>query len=77
MVIRQGMRPVIVAMVIGLAMAAALARAMTALLYRTEPFDPWTFVACPIILLIVSLVACAVPARRAARVEPLIALRTE
>ena len=77
MVIRQGMRLVIVAMVIGLAMAAALARAMTALLYRTEPFDPWTFAACPIILLIVALVACAVPARRAARVEPLIALRTE
>ena len=77
MIIRHGVRLVIVAMAIGLAMAAALARAMTGVLYRTEPFDPWTFAACPIIVFVVSLVACTVPARRAARVEPLIALRTE
>jgi predicted permease len=77
MIIRQGMRLVILGLVIGLAAAVGLARAMTALLYRTEPLDPRTFVAAPLVLTAVALLACYLPARRAARIEPLTALRTE
>jgi predicted permease len=77
MVLRQGMHLVIVGLGLGVAGAAALTRAMSALLYRTEPFDPWTFVVAPLVLTAVALLACYLPARRAARIEPLTALRTE
>ena len=77
LVVRQGMRLVAVGLVLGLVAALALTRAMTALLYRTDRFDPVTFIACPIVLALVALLACYLPARRAARIEPLTALRTE
>ena len=77
MVVREGMRLVIVGLALGLIAAAAITRAMTSLLYRTDPYDPWTFVVSPLVLCAVGALACYVPARRAARVEPLTALRTE
>ncbi len=77
MVVREGMRLVIVGLALGVAGAAALTRTISALLYRTEPFDLWTFVVAPVVLTMVALLACYVPARRAARIEPLTALRTE
>jgi ABC-type antimicrobial peptide transport system permease subunit len=77
MVIRQGLRLVALGLLIGMVAAAGLASAITGLLYRTRPLDPWAFAACVIILIAVALLACGVPARRAARVEPLTALRTE
>jgi putative ABC transport system permease protein len=77
LVVRQGMRLVAVGLVLGLVAALALTRVMSALLYRTDRFDPVTFVACPIVLALVALLACYLPARRAARIEPLTALRTE
>ena len=77
MVVRQGMRLVIIGLVVGLIAAAALTRAMTSLLYRTDPYDPWTFLLSPLVLCAVGALACYVPARRASRVEPLTALRTE
>jgi len=77
LVVRQGMRLVAVGMVLGLIGALALGRVMGALLYRTDHYDPLTFIVCPIVLGLVALVACYLPARRAARIEPLTALRTE
>jgi predicted permease len=59
----------------GAALAAALAPAMRTLLYGLSPFDPVTFVAVPALLVVVALAASTLPARRAARVDPVIALR--
>jgi predicted permease len=77
MVIRQGMTLVFVGLVAGLVAAAGVTRVMTALLYRTEPFDVLTFSAVPLVLAAAALLACYLPARRAARTEPMTALRTE
>jgi putative ABC transport system permease protein len=77
MVVRQGMTLVAVGLVVGLVAAVGVTRVMAALLYRTEPFDPVTFAAVPIVLSTVALLACYVPARRASRTEPMAALRTE
>jgi putative ABC transport system permease protein len=77
MVVRQGMALVAVGLVIGLIAAVGVTRVMTTLLYRTEPFDPLTFTFVPIVLCAVALLACYLPARRAARTEPMVALRTE
>jgi putative ABC transport system permease protein len=77
MVVREGMRLVIVGLALGLIAATALTRAMTSLLYRTDPYDLWTFLLSPLVLCAVGAIACYVPARRAARIEPLTALRTE
>ena len=77
LVLRQGMRLVVVGLAAGLLAALALTRVMSALLYRTDRFDPITFIACPLVLIVVALLACYLPARRAARIEPLNALRTE
>ena len=77
MVVRQGMTLVAVGVILGLAAAASGARVMGSLLYETTPYDPWTFAGAPILLVCVALVACYLPARRAARVEPIVALRNE
>jgi putative ABC transport system permease protein len=77
MVVRQGMRLVAAGLAIGLVAATALTRAMATLLFRTEPYDLVTFAAVPAVLAGVALLACYLPARRAARVEPVVALRSE
>jgi putative ABC transport system permease protein len=77
MVVRQGMTLVVTGLVLGLAAALGVTRVMGTLLYRTEPFDPLTFAAVPAVLSGVALLACYLPARRAARTEPMVALRVE
>jgi putative ABC transport system permease protein len=62
---------------IGVAASAALARLMSSLLFGVSAVDPATFVAIPLLLMAVALVACYVPARRAMRVDPLQTLRSE
>jgi putative ABC transport system permease protein len=75
MVLRQGMVPVVAGMAAGLAGAAGLTHVMRGLLYGVEPFDPLTFVGVSLLLLAVAALACYVPSRRAAAVDPLIAMR--
>jgi putative ABC transport system permease protein len=62
---------------VGMAAALLLTRLMQSLLYQVRPADPITFVVVPVVLLMVSLIASYVPALRATKVSPLIALRTQ
>jgi putative ABC transport system permease protein len=71
------MKPVLVGIGVGLALAAAGSRLMVTLLYRVPAADPYTFGAVTLVLLFSAMLAAYLPARRAARVDPLIALRHE
>ena len=75
MVLRQGLQLVLIGLAIGLAGSLVLARLMTTLLFGVEPTDAVTFVAVSAVLVAVAALACFVPARRAASVDPMIALR--
>jgi putative ABC transport system permease protein len=74
---RQGMLLVLAGLTIGIAGGLLLMRLMTSLLFRVSPSDPFALLAGAVTLIAVSVVACYLPARRAARVDPLIALRYE
>ena len=78
MVVRQGMVPALLGLGIGLFAAARLVtRVMSSLLFDVRPFDPVTFAGVAALLLAVALTACVVPALRATRVDPMVALRRE
>jgi putative ABC transport system permease protein len=77
MVVRQGMHTAAIGLTLGLLGAAALGKVLTSLLYGVKPTDAPTFVGVAGVLLAVVLAACLVPARRALRVDPLEALRSE
>ena len=77
LVIGNGMTLALIGVAIGLAGAFALTRLMTSLLFGVTPIDAGAFATVSILLLTVALVACYIPARRAMRVNPLIALRYE
>ena len=75
MVLRQGVTLVLVGLVIGMAGALVLTRLLTTLLFGVEPTDALTFLAVSMVLVAVAAAACLIPARRAASVDPMVALR--
>jgi predicted permease len=77
MIVRRGVALAVLGVVVGLAAALALSRVVRGLLYDVAPTDPVTFVVVPLALLMVAAVASLVPALRAVRVSPLVALRSE
>jgi putative ABC transport system permease protein len=77
MVLRSGMSLTVIGLGIGLPVALALARALAALLFGVEASDPFSFIGLPLLLAGVAALACYLPARRATRVDPIVALRYE
>jgi putative ABC transport system permease protein len=77
MVLRQGGWLALIGVAVGLAASLFAARLIRALLYGIQPIDPLTFMAVPVLSFVVALLASYIPARRAARVDPMVALRYE
>ena len=77
MVIGMGLRLVAIGVVVGLIVSLALGRILATQLWGVSAYDPWTLVCVPVLLLITGFLACWFPAHRAARVNPLVALRYE
>jgi len=77
LVVGQGAKMALLGVALGLAAAIGLTRLMSGMLYGVSATDPLTFIAVAILLILVALAACYIPARRAMEVDPMVALRYE
>jgi putative ABC transport system permease protein len=77
MVVGGGMKLAVLGVAVGIASALALAQVLATMLYEIKPFDPASYLATAAILMAVAILACYVPARRAMRVDPVVAMRQE
>jgi putative ABC transport system permease protein len=77
MMVMEGLKPAVAGMAIGLVAAASSTRVVRSLLFGITPTDPVTFLLAPPLLLALAALACYLPARRATRLDPTIALRAE
>jgi len=77
LILSHGMKMAIVGVVLGLAVSLGLTHVMVSMLYGVSPRDPLTFIGVALVLTLVALAACYIPARRAMRVDPIVALRYE
>ena len=77
LILRQGMRTVLLGLFVGLAGAVAVTHTLSSLLFEVSALDPWTYVAVSALLGLIGFLACVIPARRATRVDPIVALRVE
>jgi ABC-type antimicrobial peptide transport system permease subunit len=73
----QGLRLVVIGVILGVPCGAALARVLSSMLFGLSPFDPLAYAGVTVFLVVVALLACWFPARRATKVDPMIALRYE
>jgi putative ABC transport system permease protein len=77
LILKQGLTLILIGLAAGIAGALAAARAMSSLLYGVSATDPATFASISLTLLTIALLACYLPARRAAKVDPMVALKLE
>jgi putative ABC transport system permease protein len=77
LVLREGLKPVMIGVVLGLTGAVVLTRFIASMLYDVSVTDPLTFAAVSMVLFLVAALACYIPARRATKVDPMVALRYE
>ena len=77
LILREGLKPALAGVLLGLGGAFLAAQVLRSLLFQVDTFDPLTFAAVPVLLLAVAVVACWLPAARAARIDPTITLRME
>jgi putative ABC transport system permease protein len=77
LILKQGLILTVLGVGIGLAVAYGLTRFLASFLYEVKPTEPVTFVAVSLMLIAVGVLACYVPARRATKVDPMVALRYE
>lgn len=77
MILQQGLVKAVIGLVVGLVSAALLSHSITSLLFQVKPTDPIVYAGVAVLLLLVALLASYLPARRAARINPMVALRTD
>lgn len=77
LVLEDGLAPVLVGAAAGLGAAALATRALRTMVFGVTPLDPVSFALSPVVLVTVAVIACLVPAVRATRVDPIVALRED
>jgi putative ABC transport system permease protein len=77
MIVQEGVTMIVTGVTLGLLLGLGLGQLLANMLYQVSPVDPVTFILAPLVLGVAALLACYFPARRATRVNPLTALRSE